>query len=202
MQTTEEKTMTNQESLDLIARMIRNTQDRIERGAGKPFLIWGYTTLAVSLAVWYALKTTGNHHWNWLWFAIPAVGLACRMFSGRKSGPKMATTFIDQAVKQIWTTLGICATGLSLYAAFSDHHIPILFMIALLVFAGEAITGGIIKLPYIKFMGLTGMLLSFGLPFLSGFDQVLGFGGLFLATMIVPGHIMNTQSRKACKQRS
>ena len=187
--------MTNQESLDLITRMIRDTQDRFERGAGKPFLIWGYTTVAVSLAVWCALKMTANHQWNWLWFTIPIIGSILILLT-RNKGPKMVTTFIDRAIWQTWMVLGVCAIGVALYALFSWQYIPTLVIIAMLMFAGEAITGGIIKLSYIKIMGLIGIILSFGLSFLQGADQILGFGGLFLIAMIIPGHIMNNQARK------
>ena len=196
----EDKSFTNQQSLDLIARMIRNTQDRFERGAGQPFLIWGYTTLAISLAVWYALKTTGNYQWNWLWFAIPVVGSVCMLLT-RKKGPKMVTTFIDRAIWQTWGVLGMCAMLVAIYA-FLGNYIHTLLIIALLMFAAEAITGGIIKLRYIQIMGVAGMIFSFGLPFLKGIDQVLGFGGLFLIAMIIPGHIMNIQARKASRQKS
>ena len=197
----EDKTITNQESLDLIARMIRNTQDRFERGAGRPFLAFGYTTVAVSLAVWYTLKATGDHHWNWLWFAIPVIG-SLWMLSGRKKSPKTAVTFIDRAIAQIWSVLGVCAMLMAFFVIFSDYRFPILLVTSLFMFAGEAITGGIIKLPYIKIMGLIGIALSFGLPYLQGIDQILGFAGLFLIAMVIPGHIMNAQARKAARRES
>ncbi len=192
----EEKSITHQEGLDLIARMLRSTQDRFERGAGKPFILFGYLTFAVSLAVWYALKTTGDSRWNWLWFAIPVIGVVCMRFI-LSPRPKTVTTFIDRAVGQVWLILGVCGTSVSLYTAFSGKPFPILMVVSLLMFAGEAITGSIIKLCYIRVMGLIGIVLSFGLPFLSGLDQILGFAALFLIAMIIPGHIMNVQARRA-----
>ena len=48
----EEKPLNEKESLELITQMIRNTQKKMEKGSGLPFLIWGYVTIAVSLAVW------------------------------------------------------------------------------------------------------------------------------------------------------
>lgn len=195
----EEKSITSQESLDLIARMIRNTQDRFERGAGKPFLVFGYLTVAVSLAVWYAMATTGDYHWNWLWFIIPVVG-GVIMLPGWVKSQKPVTTFIDRAVGQVWMVLAICALGLSLFTMLSGKYIPILLVMSLLVFAGEAITGGIIRLNYVKVMGIAGIILSFGLPYLTGIEQILGFGGLFLVAMVIPGHIMNAQARRANRQ--
>ena len=51
----EEKALNEKESLELISQMIRNTQQKLERKNGIPFLIWGYVTVIVSLTVWYML---------------------------------------------------------------------------------------------------------------------------------------------------
>lgn len=190
-----DQSMTSRQSLELIARMLKNTQERFERRAGRPFILFGYLTAAVSLAVWYALKTTGDWRWNWLWFAIPALGgLGLLLLRKQKVGT--AITFIDRAVGQLWTVLGACAILLALYTLFFVHSFPILPVMALLMFAGEAITGAVIRLRYIQIMGWVGIVLSFGLTFLSGLDQVPGFGALFLLAMAVPGHMMSVQAAK------
>ena len=41
-----------EESMALIAQMIRNTQRKMERGAGTPILVWSYATILATLAVW------------------------------------------------------------------------------------------------------------------------------------------------------
>ena len=62
----EERKLNEKESLELIAQMIQNTKNRLETNCGMPFLFWGYTTLFVSLLVWFLVVTTGN-----LLLAIP-----------------------------------------------------------------------------------------------------------------------------------
>ena len=62
-----DRVLNEKESLELIAQMIQNTKSRMTRNSGAPFLIWGYTTIIVSLLVWFLLKETGNYHWQWLW---------------------------------------------------------------------------------------------------------------------------------------
>ena len=44
----EDKRISEKESLELIARMIRETQDNTARYAAYPLLIWGYTTVAIT----------------------------------------------------------------------------------------------------------------------------------------------------------
>ena len=35
--------------MELISRMIQNTRNRLENHAGRPFLVWGYTTVGIAL---------------------------------------------------------------------------------------------------------------------------------------------------------
>lgn len=47
----EEKKISEQESLELITRMINQTKKDLSVGNGDSFLIWGYLSAAISLAV-------------------------------------------------------------------------------------------------------------------------------------------------------
>jgi hypothetical protein len=102
----EEKQLNEQESLELITRMIRNTQQKLKKDNGLPFLIWGYTTIVVTLMVWYFLSTTGNPNWNYLWFLIPVIGFPIMMFSVRKR-EKEVKTYIDRIIGYVWIVLGV-----------------------------------------------------------------------------------------------
>ena len=54
----EERKLNEKESLELIAQMIQNTKNRLETNCGMPFLFWGYTTLFVSLLIWFLVGNT------------------------------------------------------------------------------------------------------------------------------------------------
>ena len=70
-----EKThLTEAQSLELITSMIQDSRSRLARNSGTPFLIWGYTTVAVSLFNALALYLGWSHAWAWSWFTIPVVG--------------------------------------------------------------------------------------------------------------------------------
>jgi hypothetical protein len=104
----EEKQLNEKESLELITQMIRNTQQRIEKGNGIPFLIWGYTTVLVSLLVWYMLKSTGNDYWNLLWFLIPSIGFTAMTITMQKEN-KGVKTYLDKVIMYVWIVVGIAA---------------------------------------------------------------------------------------------
>ena len=75
-----DRVLNEKESLELIAQMIQNTKSRMTRNSGAPFLIWGYTTIIVSLLVWFLLKETGNYHWPYCRICMGGIrirGLFC-----------------------------------------------------------------------------------------------------------------------------
>lgn len=191
--------MTSEESLELISRMLRNTQERFVRGLGTPFIFFGYLTVAMSLAVWGLLKATGDFYWHYLWFAIPVTAIIWVLFHLAKK-PQAVTTFFDRAVGQVWMILGACCSLVPLYVAIFDKSFPVLMVVSLLMFSGEAITGGILRLRYVQIMGIIGIVLSFGILFLDGINQIFGLAALSLLVMVIPGHIMNAQARKAIQR--
>ncbi len=191
----EEKQLNEKESLELITQMIRNTQQRIEKANGIPFLIWGYTTILVSLAVWYLLTTTENSNWNYLWLLIPVIGFPLMMIT-KKREKKTVKTYIDKVISYVWIVIGISAFIPSLAAAFTPG-LPILFLVTVLISIGSAITGLIIKFTPLTVAGFIGMFLSiFCLILGNTTNSILVFAALFLVIQVIPGHIINWKGKK------
>ena len=192
----EDKQLNEKESLELIALMIRNTQKKMEKGSGIPFLIWGYVTIAVSLTVWYLLGKTGNQHWNFLWFAIPIIGFPVMLLVLKKKKTTLPKTYIDKIINYVWIVMGISALIPSM-AATVIHNFPVLFLVVLLISAGTAMTGLVIKFKPLVISGFGGMLLSILCLILrESLDSILVFAALFLLVQVIPGHILNYKNRK------
>ena len=60
----EERKLTEKESLELISKMIRNTQTKMEENSGAMFLIWGYLTVFSTLLVWSLMMISFNYNWQ------------------------------------------------------------------------------------------------------------------------------------------
>ncbi|WP_224203944.1 hypothetical protein [Bacteroides salyersiae] len=58
----EDKKLNEQESLELIARMIRNSKRNVRENAGGPALIWGYATVLTSLLVYAGWMLTHQYY--------------------------------------------------------------------------------------------------------------------------------------------
>lgn len=195
----EEKQLNEKESLELIARMIQNTQRKFEKVHALPFLVFGYMAVVSSLAVWYALKTTQDPLWNFLWLSIPVLGYPI-LYLLRKNRPKMVRTYIDNSVNYVWLVCGVTVIAASFIPTF-HYKIPILFIVLLLMSIATAITGAITKMRLILASGILGIVASFLMvsyvgTILNGLDQILYFGAVFLVMMVIPGHILYYKGKK------
>ena len=79
----EERKLTEKESLEVITSMIARAKERY-LGSGNMLLMWGYVVVFVSILVWIMLAATHEGAWNWLWFAIPAIGWPVEAIMNRK----------------------------------------------------------------------------------------------------------------------
>ena len=189
----EDKQLTEKESLDLIARMIDNTRDRITKNAGGPFLIWGYITIGVALITWFVISSTQNYWWNILWFLIPVLGSPITYFTAKKNDKKVLT-FVDRVVGRVWLVFGISILLVSVMAFFV--RLPILFLVPLMMSMAVTLTGMITKFRIAIISGFIGMLGSLSLLFVTGLNQILIFAALYVVMTIIPGHLLNRKAKK------
>lgn len=209
----EEKRLNAAESLELIERMIRNTRRRLERHSGRPFLVWGYTTVGISLLN-YALNLAGaDPLWNLTWFLIPVLGCALmRLFPEKR--PTDPRSEIDRIVNALWL---VCTLALIPIFLFSFLHglsyRPSLFaLITLTMAVGAAATGLFVRSKIYAAAGFAGMALSTLFPLYDCYlkrlaesapvdaahlnFEILIFAAIFLVMMVIPGHIINYRAKQ------
>lgn len=195
----ENKKLNEKESLELISRMIQNTQNKLEEGEGLPFLIWGYLTVLFTIAIWAALYLTSNHMWNFLWFALPILGWLIILMIKKKQ-KKTASTYIDRTVGYIWIVSSIAFFIPSVMSFITDIYVHFFFISLLMIGVSVAITGLVIRFRPVIIGGFLSMLLSIPLLFNLNIDGVycghFVFALALIVIMIIPGHILNYRGRK------
>ena len=192
----EERKISEKESLELISRMIQNTQRKMEQGAGTPMLIWGGATVLTTLIVWFLVRSTINYYWNYLWFLIPLFGCIGMLLKKKRfNGPK---TFIDKMIIYIWAVLGgtgfviSCLSILNIMWPF-----PILFVIILIMGIGTVLTGLVAEFKPFVIGGVIGMIIGIIQYLVSTYDlKMLTFALAFIVMMIIPGFILNHRAKK------
>lgn len=194
----QDKPLNEKESMELITRMIQNTQHRLERGAGIPMLIWGYATVFTTILVWATKTYLGNYRFGYLWYLIPIVGISGMLL--RKKRPKAVRTYIDKVVTYIWIVLGGTGFLLSVTSFWSFMWtLPILFIIIIIMGMGSTLTGLVIESKPSVIGGIIGMLLSVIQVLVQSYDVVMfSFALAFVVMYIIPGHILNYRAKKAC----
>lgn len=194
----EEKRISEQESLELITRMIKETQEYANRKAAYPFLIWGYTTVFVTLAVWGVGLRIGFSKASLLWLVLPIVGGLLMYVCREREEEVRVKNHVERFVGHIWLVLGCLGGAYSLLSGWVS--IPILFIIVLLMSIGVTLTGLAIKLSSLTVCGAIGLCLSFVFHFMpNSVMQLPVFAFTFVVMMIVPGHIMHCKLKSSCK---
>lgn len=193
----QEKTISEQQSIELISQMLQQTQARIVRNSGRPFLIWGYTTLVISILEFCLFNQ--SMAWRWLWFAIPVVGWGLMyLFSRNDSREPQARNYIDRVISSIWIVFGI--SSMFAFATAIFYHTSIFHLMALFMGMGTAITGLVIRFRWVTISGFAAMFSSLLFvwfkynPEYYRFIPLL-FALIFAFMMIIPGHILNYKTR-------
>ena len=200
-----EKNLTTEQSLDLIARMIATTRRNFNDRGGAMFLIWGYTTVVVTIAIVLTVQFVHSPAIMWGWMALPLIGTALtwRHFS-RHSRP--VYTHLDKAVWSVWIVgaiaAALCMVSVYVAAAFDrGRYIDILFTMALMIILCIAVTGRLIGSRPVKIGGLAGIALAFVLPALANTGwQMPAFAALFLVAQVIPGHLLNAECRREMQE--
>lgn len=191
----EDKQLTTQESLDLISKMIADTRRNFNRRGGAMFLIWGYSTIAVTAAAFVLLLTTGSYSSMYVWWALPVIGGALTWLHYRKHALTVKT-HLDKAINYVWTVAGAAAVICSAFAFAASSIagrplINILFTIALIIGMATATTGLMIKFRPVAAGGFAAMALAFAIPWFPNFWQFPIFAAIFLIGQVIPGHLLD-----------
>ena len=205
-----------EQKLNIISEMINDSRTRMARNSGTPFLIWGYTIVAMCLASVIAIFISKGAPTGALLHGIfplcaPIIALIIMKF--RKKEDK-AIQRNNPAIKSLWLIVGIACCLIILVSA---NH----FIVTLLISIGAIATGLIMKQKVFKVCGIIGMVMSVMIPFIQfyvqprlislseynvpaerGFITISDFG-IFITlcytimilivgtTLIIPGHILN-----------
>ena len=205
----EDRKLTEKESLDVITSMIARTKARY-LGSGNILLMWGYLVVTVSLLVWIMLAYTRQNVWNWLWFAIPAIGMPAKSIMARREKHAYgAVTYSDRITSHLWTIFGVSEIVLTLicvgFAFIGDIKCWGAMLVYTLIAApcAEIAQGLIVKEKCLTWGGVVGLAAGMiticcvvgGIPLSANWFMPL-FILVWVAMMIVPGHVINHKAKK------
>ncbi|MDE6297469.1 MAG: hypothetical protein K2L89_06435 [Muribaculaceae bacterium] len=205
----EDKKLTEKESLEVITSMIARRKARY-LGSGNILLMWGYLVVAVAILVWILLATTRQNVWNWLWFAIPVIGMPLTSIMARREERAYgAVTYSDKITSQLWSILSVSeivltliCLGFSLIGGIKCWTAMLVYTLIAAPFA-EIAQGLIVKEKYLTWGGIVGLAAGMftvccvvnGIPLYTNWFMPL-YILVWAAMLIVPGHILNKKNKQ------
>lgn len=205
----EDKKLTEKESLEVITSMIARTKVRY-LGSGNILLMWGYLAVFSSILVWILLAATRQNVWNWLWFAIPVIGMPLTsIMARREKRTDGAVTYSDKITSHLWSIFGVSeivltfiCLGFSLIGGIKCWTAMPVYTFIAAPFA-EIAQGLIVKEKSLTWGGIVGLAIGMVLvccvtgkiPLLANWFMPL-FILFWVVMMIVPGHIINHKAKK------
>lgn len=205
----EDRKLTEKESLEVITSMIARTKARY-LGSGNILLMWGYLAVFSSILVWILLAATRQNVWNWLWFAIPVIGMPLTsIMARREKRTDGAVTYSDKITSHLWSIFGVSeivltfiCLGFSLIGGIKCWTAMPVYTFIAAPFA-EIAQGLIVKEKSLTWGGIVGLAIGMVLvccvtgkiPLLANWFMPL-FILFWVVMMIVPGHIINHKAKK------
>ena len=201
----EGKRMNEAESLELITSMINDSRARMTKNLGTPFLIWGYTTVAVSICQAVIVACVEEFYpYLWGWFAIPVVGWLLMLLFNKQE--KTVTNYIDRCINALWCAIGVAAFILPFMGVF------VFPSVIMLIGVGTATTAAVVKDKIVKRIGYAAIFSSLLFSFvrllllrLFTLEQFAGrerylveciiFAVIMFLLLVVSGHILNYKKR-------
>ena len=210
-----EQTIDEHRSIEIISKMIADTTAHIDSESGKYFLLWGYTTVIISLFEYFAqVFHLPTSLCVWAWWLIPVVGGIGTLILNRRAGVTRPKSYVDRSISIVWTVFGL-SFGMIFIAALV-YHTSILYLTALMMGMGTVITGKICRHDVLAWAGKAGVVLSLLFPAWHLFMREYGvsvrdsgianieavlyieiviFALIFLIMMVIPGHILYARAK-------
>lgn len=214
--TTDGKRLDERRSIEIISKMIADTSAHIDSESGKYFLLWGYTTVIVSLFEYLAqICHLPMPLCLWAWFLIPVVGGIGTIILNRNANNTRPKSYVDRSISAVWTVFGL-SFGMVFIAALV-YHTSLLYLTSLMMGMGTVITGKICRHKVLAWAGKVGVMLSLIFPLFhlwireNGnvlrescndcfeaivYSEIIIFAVIFLIMMVIPGHILYNRSKR------
>ena len=201
-----ENNFSAENSLRLIAETIERSRRTIAKNSGKPLILWGSLVALTAVIIYILWSLTGSPAWNFLWFAMSAIGAVC-MRSMTRNSEKVPDSEISRTLGKIWMWFGIFSTGFFalVWAAWGVRcavgiegplRVDLTLVILLMMGLCGTLSGAVLKFKPITVSSVVATALSalFLMVMPDGSPvRILTFAILGVFALIVPGVILQKQ---------
>lgn len=182
-----EQQPSEQESLDIILKMINSTRSGL-KDSSIFFLLWGYGVLAGGIIEIILLQMNSPKH-PLAWLILFPLAIAAIVIGRRQSKKARVNTHLDDYIGNLWMALGISFGVVSFL--IGKHGPESIYPVLIVLYGiGTFITGRIIQFKPLIFGGISCWIIALVAGF-SSLELQLPLLCLSLVTSyIIPGHLL------------
>ncbi len=162
--------MTPQESMELIARMIQNSKQRIVPSDLRISVMWSTLTIVTAACAWILIATSHNPLFNFVWLAIPAIGVPAQLYLASKNEvTRTSKTYIDKVREGLWKAIGYIAIELTIacliaqLCGYPQAWLAMLYYAFIIVGCGATVNGLLLREKTYIFGGMISIFAGFAI---------------------------------------
>lgn len=205
----EDRKLTPQESMELIASMIQNTKRRVAPHDLRISVMWAVLTIVTAAVAWVLIYTTQNPWFNFVWFAIPVIGIPANILLASKRKERSSTkTYLDKVSGGLWKIVGYIAIGLTIGCFIAQQFgypqawLAMFYYAFIIVGFGATVSGLLLRENSYVFGGLFSIFAGFAVIICSLCQVPLFYSWVvplyilcFLLMFIVPAFIISRKNK-------
>lgn len=186
------------ESMLVIRQMIEQAKDKLEKGDGKYFILWGYIITIACLAhyVSYTFFDYGHTLSGLIWAVFPAIGVFFTIcFIWKDSKKAIVKTYVSSMLSRIWIGFG-CTNFLVVFLLSGKYAMLIYPAISLIYAYATFLSAGAYRMKWMYISAAICAVCVILYRFVPYSAYPLLMGAMLICGNLIPGHIINYKARK------
>lgn len=191
----ENKTLSPEESLRLIAETIEKTKSNVQSGSFY-FLLWGWLVSLAGIAQFLLLEFTTIKAYFYVWPIMAFIGIvSCIVYGVKVERHKTVQTHLDSVFMNLWIVLGVAFFTVVFIALWL--HVTVVPFILLVAGIGTLVSGLIIKFKPMVIGGILFFAFAICTLFVPHSYHVLVSTLAIITGYLVPGYILRNLETKS-----
>ena len=169
------------------------TRELVMRYESTALIIWGISAMVAALAVFVAVRLTGDARWSYLWAALPVVAGRLHGASVKSDGVSVTALYgrLASLSRYVIVLIALCAL-LSVFVAYNAYAV-ILFVLSMWC----AVSGFMLDYRNLKLLAVGGNGLALICSVMShDLWHIVVFAAGVAVTLALPGLLMKAELRR------
>ncbi len=132
--------------------------------------MWAVLTIVTAATAWILIYTTQDPRYNFVWFAIPVIGIPANILLSYKRNEKVASkTYLDKVSEGLWKMIGYIAIGLTVgcfiaqQCGYPQAWLAMFYYAFIIVGFGATVTGLLLRENSYIFGGMFSIFSGFAI---------------------------------------